>query len=472
MYATRLTSTSGSTPTEDIRSVVRTARVRFEGGQISGMTWRLRQLEGLIRLLDERGEAALRAVRDDTGRPREETHQHELAAVRRVAEYARRSLAGWMKSERRGTPLLLQPSLASVQREAVGVVVFITPWCEPLRTPLTALVGALAGGNAVIVKPSEQAPATSAFLARQLPDYLDPEAVAVVEGGAPEAEALIAEPIDQLFFAGRRDTARSVMRAAAEQLVPVTLSVGGKNPCFVDRSADLATAARRIVWGKFLACGQSCLAPDYVLVHEAVEEALVAHLAEAMLDRFGEDPRSHIEYGRIASVPNLNRLERLLRGRGRVVVGGVIDRAERYLAPTLIQGPGDEEPVMRDEVLGPILPVRSVSGVDEAIRHIRTHAEPLALYFFAHDASIEAEMLARTRSGSAVLNHVGLHAAAPALPLGAVGGSGFGALQGRDGFENFTYARSCLRKPSRFDPDLLLATPANATRRRLMQSLL
>ncbi|MEL6187864.1 MAG: aldehyde dehydrogenase family protein, partial [Myxococcota bacterium] len=326
MYATRLTSTSGSTPTEDIRTVVRAARQQFEGGQTLGMTWRLRQLEGITRLLDERAEAAVQAVSDDTGRPPGEALDQELSAARRVAEHARRSLAAWMRGERRSAPLLLQPSFARVHREPNGVVLVVTPWCEPLRLPLTALVGAVAGGNAVILKPSELAPATSAFLAHQLPSYLDPEAVAVVEGGAAEAEALLAEPIDHLFFSGQRETARSVMRAAAEQLVPVTLAVGGKNPCFVDRSADLAVAARRIVWGKYLACGQTCLAPDYVLVHEAVEEALVARIAEAMLERFGEDPKSSSDYGRLASVHHITRLERLLRGRGRVVIGGVIDR--------------------------------------------------------------------------------------------------------------------------------------------------
>lgn len=467
MHATPIHTSSHH---DHLGGLVEDARAWFQEGHSRAPTWRLRQLEGLVRLVNEREEEIYAALTEDLGKPRLEAYGSELAYIRNEAELARRRLSGWLKPEKVRVPLIAQPGRASILREPLGVVLIISPWNYPFHLALAPLIGAVAAGNAVVLKPSEVAPATSALLAKFLPDYLDPRGIQVVEGAEEETQHLLQQRFDHIFFTGSPRVARVIMRAAAEHLTPVTLELGGKSPCLVDRSADLGVSARRIVWGKYFNAGQTCLAPDYILVHEAVEEALVEQMAEAVLAFYGEDPQQSPDYGRIINQEHIRRLERLLRTGGRAVVGGVIDPSDRYFAPTVLQDVAADAPVMQDEIFGPILPVCPVSDMQEAMRFVNARPKPLALYLFARDRLLQQEVLERTSSGGAVVNHVMMHVSVPDLPFGGVGQSGMGAYHGRASFETFSHRKAVLKKSLRFEPDLMYP-PYSANKKRWIRRI-
>lgn len=464
MYATRLTSTAGSTPVSDIRATVATARGQFASGRTRAHTWRLRQLEGIIRFLDERKDGLLSALREDLGKPESEALSCEIEYVRDEAERARRRLANWMKPRRISVPLRAMPGSASMIPEPLGLVLVVSPWSHPVQLSLAPLASAVAAGNAVILKPSEVAATTSAFISRHLTDYLDSDAIAVVEGGKIEAGALLAERFDHIYFAGGARAGRDVLRAAAEHLTPVSLNLGGKCTCIVDRSADLRVAARRIVWGKFINAGQSCLAPNHVLVHETVEEALVERLAEAVLELYGEDPRSSRDFGRIINRHHVLRLAELLEGDHRIVVGGIVAPEDRYVAPTVLQDVDERSSLIEEEIFGPILPVLPVADVDAAIDAVNAQPKAPAVYAFAGDRVVQQEIVERTSSGTTVLNHTALQLTVPDLPVDGVGDSGSGTYRGKAGFEAFSHLKGVVQKPVRLDIDL--AVPRFRTGRR------
>jgi aldehyde dehydrogenase (NAD+) len=334
------------------------------------------------------------------------------------------------------------------------VALIIAPWNYPLQLSLGPLVGALAAGNCAVLKPSELAPATARLLAERLPGYLDPACVRVVEGEVAETTALLAERFDHIFYTGNGAVGRIVLEAAAKHLTPVTLELGGKSPCYVDASADLAVAARRIAWGKFFNAGQTCIAPDYVLAHAAIRDRLLDLLRATLRDFYGDDPRTSPDYARIVNARHHRRLSALL-GAGTVVVGGESDEAQRYLAPTVLADVPPDAPVMREEIFGPILPVLAVADADAAIAFVNARPKPLALYLFAADRAVEERVLARTSSGGATVNHVMLHFLVPELGFGGVGPSGMGAYHGRASFEVFSHRKGVLRQSTAIDVPLL-----------------
>ena len=464
-------STPRATPISEIPSFVASVRAAFDEGRTRSSSWRLKQLEGLVALVDAQEEAIVEALRQDLGKPALEAWAAELAYVRHEAESARRQLAGWMKPRRVRTPLVNQPGTSRVHAEPLGTVLVIAPWNYPFQLALAPVVGAVAAGNAVVLKPSEVAPATSALLARLLPQYLDPQCVRVIEGGIPETTRLLEQRFDHIFYTGNARVGRIVMRAAAEHLTPVTLELGGKSPCIVDRSADLAMAARRIVWGKFFNAGQTCVAPDYVLVHATVEEALVERMAEAVLAFYGEDPRESPDYGRVVNARHVERLEKLLHDGGRASVGGVVDAATRYIAPTILQEVDPFSPIMQEEIFGPLLPVLPIEDMDDAVAFVNARPKPLALYVFAEDGTISQEILRRTSSGGAVVNHVMMQLSVPDLPFGGVGESGMGAHHGKKSFDTFSHEKAVLERSTRFDPSLMYP-PYTKQKRRWLRRLL
>jgi len=288
-------------------------------------------------------------------------------------------------------------------------------------------------------------------MAEVLPTVLDPRCVRVLEGGVPETTALLEQRFDHIFYTGNGAVGRVVMAAAARHLTPVTLELGGKNPCIVHRDADLDVAARRIAWGKFFNAGQTCVAPDHVLVDREVHDAFLERLCTAVRSFYGEDPRSSPDLARIVNLRHHRRLVHLLQGQ-RVVMGGRHDEAELYLEPTVLRDVDPASAVMDEEIFGPILPVLAVDGVDDAIRRIRERPKPLALYVFTRDRAAADRVLARTRSGSAVVNHIWIHLMVRSLPFGGVGESGMGAYHGRDTFETFCHRKSVLWQGTTLDP--------------------
>jgi aldehyde dehydrogenase (NAD+) len=431
---------------ESPAALVARLRSSFNSGRTRPLAFRQQQLAGLARFFREQESAIANALHDDLGKPAIEAYASEIAYPIREVALARKRLSVWVKPERCATPLFAWPGKCRIHREPLGIVLIIGPWNYPVQLMIVPLIGALAAGNCAILKPSEIAPVTSTLLATVLPMYLDSECVQVVEGGAEQATALLAERFDSIFYTGNATVARIVLEAAAKHLTPVTLELGGKSPCIVDRSADLDLAARRIVWGKFYNAGQTCIAPDYVLAHSAIEEALCARMKQTLLDFYGKDPRSSPDFGRIVNARHHERLSNLLPGSGDIFVGGDANQKQRYFAPTILRKVSADAPVMAEEIFGPILPVLTVPDIDAAIRFVNARPKPLVLYLFTNDRAVESKVLARTSSGGAVVNHTLLHEVIPTLPFGGVGASGMGAYHGKASFETFSHRKAVLMK--------------------------
>ncbi|WP_329403225.1 aldehyde dehydrogenase family protein [Streptomyces melanogenes] len=418
-------------------------RATFRTGRTKPVEWRTTQLRRLRAMLTERGADLVESLRADLGKSPAEVQRTEIGFTVREIDHTLDHLARWLRPEPAPVPEHLAGATAWTQYDPLGVVLVIAPWNYPAQLLLTPMIGALAAGNAVVVKPSELAPATSAVLARLLPEYLDPDAVAVVEGGIPETTALLAERFDHIFYTGNGTVGRIVMAAAVQHLTPVTLELGGKSPVFVDRDADLDTVAARLAAGKFLNAGQTCVAPDYVLTDPETARALEPALARAVEALYGSDPQASAEYGRIVNERHFDRLSALLDS-GRVVTGGRGDRATRYLAPTVLADVDPKSPVMREEIFGPILPIVTVADLDEAIGFINDRDKPLALYAFTESTATRERLAAETSSGGLGLGLPLAHLTVSDLPFGGVGESGMGNYHGRYSIETFSHRKAVL----------------------------
>lgn len=443
-----------STTLGEIPSIVAGLRGTFDSGKTQPLRWRLRQLEALHQLLVEREAEIVAALSADLGKPAIEAFGAEVAFCKTELKLLRKRLPGWVKPQKVKAPLFVKPGNATIHRDPLGVVLIVGPWNYPFQLIFTPLAGALAAGNAALVKPSEVSRETSALIARLLPEYLDPDAVQVVEGGVEETTALLEQRFDHIFYTGNGAVARIVMTAAAQHLTPVTLELGGKSPCVVDSSANLKVALKRIAWGKFYNAGQTCVAPDYILAHEDVYEDVCSGLKEVVESFYGRNPRVSPDLGRIINKRHHQRLMRMMES-GDAVVGGDGDEAELYIAPTVLRDVSPESRVMGEEVFGPILPVLKVPNMDKAARFINARPKPLALYVFAESEEAQQAVIQGTTSGGAAVNHTWLHLAVPELPFGGVGESGMGAYHGKTTFDTFSHQRSVLEKPTRVDPALL-----------------
>jgi aldehyde dehydrogenase (NAD+) len=451
-------------------AVVARLRASFDSGRTRPLEYRQEQLAGLARFLNERESEIESAIHQDLGRPSIEIYASETALVASELALTRKKLRSWAKPQRVPTSLVGQPGTSRIYHDPLGVVLIIGPWNYPLQLVLAPLVGAIAAGNCAIVKPSEVAPTISTLLATRLPEYVDSECVRVIQGGVDETTELLSQRFDHIFYTGNGTVGRIVMEAAAKYLTPVTLELGGKSPCIVDQQTDLDVAARRIVWGKFYNAGQTCVAPDYVLVHQAVEEGLVSRLKETIHSFFGDDPRNSPDFGRIVNARHHRRLMKLIPGSGEIVTGGTADEDARYIAPTVLRNVPEGAPVMVDEIFGPILPVLGVKDMEQAIAFVNQRPKPLALYLFSSDPLIQESVLERTSSGGVTVNHALLHLTVPSLPFGGVGASGMGAYHGRATFETFSHKKSVLVKPTWFDPSFFYP-PYTAFKKKIVRKL-
>jgi aldehyde dehydrogenase (NAD+) len=449
-------------------------RVRrgFADGVVRSVADRETQLRQLRRLLVEREDALAAALRSDLGKSAFEAYSTEIGFTVNEIDLALGALRDWTSPRRTRLPLHLRPGAAEIVPEPLGTVLVIAPWNYPLQLLLAPLVPALAAGNTVVLKPSEVAPATADAIARLLPDFLDGRAVQVVTGGVPETTQLLAERFDHIFYTGNGTVGKIVMRAAAEHLTPVTLELGGKSPAIVAADARIDVTARRVAWGKFLNAGQTCVAPDYVLVEEAVTSPFLAALGRALDGFYGDDPAASRDYGRIVSDRHFDRLSGLLDAdRGTVAIGGGRDREERYLAPTVVTDVDVDGPLMGEEIFGPILPVIPVASVDAAIEFVNGRPKPLALYVFTERDASAARVVDRSSAGGVSVNHTLLHLAVPELPFGGVGASGMGSYHGEHGFERFSHMKPVLRRRTRPDPGIAYP-PYGGLKQRLLRRLL
>ncbi|ACF10752.1 Aldehyde Dehydrogenase [Chlorobaculum parvum NCIB 8327] len=425
----------------------------FDSGATRSFEWRREQLRGLDAFLHEREAAIAEAVHADLGKPVAETWLTETGYLCTEIRYALRNLRRWMRPKRVGVPLHYQFARAFVEREPVGVALIIGAWNYPLQLCLAPLIGALAGGNCALLKPSELAPATSALLASELGRYVDPQAIRIVEGDGELSARLLEHRFDHIFFTGSRRTGQAVMQAAARHLTPVTLELGGKCPVIVTEQADLRVAARRIVWAKFLNAGQTCVSPDYLLVHHAVEERLLALMKEALATFYGPDPKLSPHYGRIVDERNFHRVK-ALQHEGSLVTGGGAELSSCCIEPTIVRNVPADSDLMSEEVFGPVLPVRAFSSFDEVAGLVASMPDPLALYLFSRDRSERRELMRRIRSGTVCCNDLLFQASIPGLPFGGRGMSGMGRYHGKAGFDTFTSERSVLCRSGFPDPDL------------------
>ncbi|MEM6838540.1 MAG: aldehyde dehydrogenase [Cyanobacteria bacterium P01_C01_bin.120] len=429
-------------------AIVQAQRRYFASGQTQDIDFRLTQLNKLKAAIIEHQEAIIAAVRADLGRPEFEGY-FELGVLDEL-KYVLKRLKKWVQPRRVGLPLTQWPGSAWVQPEPLGVVLIIGPWNYPFQLVISPLIGAIAAGNCALIKPSEVAPATSKVVADLIQATFPPEYVAVMEGDVDMAQALLQQKFDHIFFTGGTRVGQIVMEAAAKQLTPVTLELGGKSPCIIDQDINVEVAAKRIIWGKFVNAGQTCIAPDYLLVHNSVKAELMAALKQAVQGFFGDDPAQSPDLARIVSDRQFDRLVALLDDE-TAFIGGETQREQRYIAPTILDEVTWDHPIMQDEIFGPILPVLTYDHIDEAIAQINVRPKPLALYLFTTDRSLQTRVLNSTSSGGACLNDVFLQVAIWGLPFGGVGDSGIGAYHGQTSFETFSHLKSVLKKPFWFD---------------------
>lgn len=451
-------------------SVADGLRTSYDKGLTRPLAWRKHQLEQMVKMLEENEAALLSALATDLGKPSVEGFITDLAFVTSEVKLMIKKLKKWNKPERVRTPLVAMPARSRLIPEPLGVVLVIAPWNYPIQLLLVPAAGAIAAGNAVVMKPSEVSAATSALLGELVPKYMDPSAVAIVEGGIPETTDLLEQRFDHIFYTGNGTVGRVVMTAAVKNLTPVTLELGGKSPVIVDSSANLKVSAHRIAWGKWLNAGQTCVAPDYVLVDEKVRDVFVDELGKAIGEFYGENPQASESYARIVSPRHFDRLKGLLRGT-TPAIGGVSDEGTRYISPTVLVDVDLESQVMNEEIFGPILPVISVSSTDDAISYVNAHAHPLALYVFAENKKVVREVLSRTTSGGVTVNGTILHLTNPNLPFGGIGESGMGGYHGRAGVRIFQHMKPVLTRGTKLDPSLTYP-PYTARKEKIFRKVL
>ncbi|KAH9902373.1 aldehyde dehydrogenase [Cubamyces lactineus] len=445
-------STLTYTPVEDILKIHATARQAFESGKTKSLEFRKEQIAQLAYLIKDNADKLRAALKADLGRPYPETDLLDFGPAFGQIKHAYDNVEKWNKPQSMEFSLNWFPMRPKKIPQPKGVALIIAPFNLPVFLLFGPLTSAIAAGNAAVLKPSEQTPVTSQLLAELLPQYLDPELYHFVNGGVPETTRLLELQWDHILYTGNGRVARIVAAAAAKHLTPLTLELGGKNPVVVDPKMDVKLAAKRILWGRFSNSGQICVCPEYVLVPAHFQDTLVEAMKEAYQSFFPEGPENSDSFARIVSEAHATRIKRLLDNtKGTVVLGGQTDVAKRYIAPTVVRDVTGEDPLMSEEIFGPVLAVIPVKDVDEAISFIRARDHPLAVYVFSHDKKFQQKVFENTKSGAAVVNETVINAGVPALPVGGIGPSGTGYYSGKHAFEQFSHYRTSLNNPSWVD---------------------
>jgi len=444
----------------DFAATSQRQRAFFQTGATRSVEFRRAQLGRLAGALERHEAKLLAALHADLRRSPMQGYTTEIGLVQAEIRHAQKHLAPWSAPKRRRTPWFVAPARGWVQSEPFGVVLILGPWNYPVQLLVSPLVSAIAAGNCVVLKPSELAPCTAEVIGTLLRECFADEYISVATGGANVAEALLRERFDKIFFTGSTRVGRLVMAAAAKHLTPVTLELGGKCPAIVCADAPVKLAARRIAWGKFMNAGQTCVAPDFVLVARESHAPFVAAMKQALHEFYGDAPAQCADYGRIVNQAHFERLVNYLRD-GKAVHGGRHDAKDLFIAPTILADVSSDAAVMQEEIFGPILPVLEFEKLDDALALLRDRPTPLALYLFTRDRATEARVLAEARSGGACVNDVVSHMIGAGLPFGGLGESGMGSYHGRAGFDAFSHQRAVLRRatwldtPFRYPPQKL-----------------
>ncbi len=437
---------------ERVREILAEQRKFFAGGKTLSLSYRKENLLRLKNAILAHQSQLEEALSKDLGKSRQESYSSEIGFVLSEITHTLNHLAKWMKPDRIKSPMTVFLSKSRVEKQPYGSVLIIGPFNYPFQLLVEPLVAALSAGNCAVLSPSELTPHTAEVIRNLIAGTFPPEYVFCAEGGVENNTVLLHSRFDKIFFTGSTNVGKIVMRAAAENLVPVTLELGGKSPVIIGESAKLDTACERIVWGKFMNAGQTCVAPDYVFVPKKIFKNFVEQLKETIVRFYGEDIRNNPDYGRIVNERHFNRLESMLgEDKPYIVFGGETDRSARFIGPTLVC-PSDlsKAACMREEIFGPILPIFAYEKSDDVLAYINGQEKPLALYIFSEDAREISDILKRTSSGGAAINDTVSHIINPNLPFGGVGYSGMGNYHGKYGFLDFTHLRSVLKRSTRF----------------------
>ncbi|XP_006033483.2 aldehyde dehydrogenase family 3 member B1 isoform X1 [Alligator sinensis] len=418
-------------------------RASWLTGKTRPMEYRVSQLEALGHFLDEKHQSILDALALDMHKPQFEAKLSETVLCKNELNYTLNNLRSWMKDEHVDKNMVTQLDMAFIRKDPYGVVLIIGPWNYPVNLLLVPLIGAIAAGNCVILKPSEISSCVERLMAEMLPSYLDRDCFAVVTGGIEKTTKLLENRFDYIFFTGSTSIGRIVMEAAAEHLTPLTLELGGKNPCYIADDCDLQSVANRLVWGRFFNAGQTCIAPDYVLCTLEMQEKLLPALHRAIADFYGANPQESPDFARIISDKQFQRVQSLMDS-GHVAIGGQTDEKERYIAPTVLVDVPMSAPIMQEEIFGPILPIVTVANLEEAIDLINTQKQPLAVYVFSSNKKVVKQVLEQTSSGGFASNDTIIQTTLITLPFGGIGPSGLGKYHGKFSFDTFSHHRTCL----------------------------
>lgn len=441
----------------NIPDLIREQRLLFHTGKTKELSFRLKMLERLREELHSQEKNILNALQMDLGKSPVEGYMTELGMVFEELSFVIRHLKRWVKPQRVRTPLAQFPSSSYVIADPFGVVCILSPWNYPFLLSFSPLIGAVAAGNCVVLKPSNAAPETTRVIQTIIHSCFVPEFCEVIPGGRRENAQLLEEKFDMIFFTGSQTVGKVVMEAAAKNLTPVLLELGGKSPCIVEKSADLPLAAKRIVFGKFLNAGQTCVAPDYLLVQKEVKVQFVAELKKAVATLYPGDFRDNESYGQIVNEKHFDRLLGLLEGES-ILLGGESDRSLRKIAPTILDGVSPQAPVMQEEIFGPILPVLEFNNLEEAMGFVARRPRPLALYLFTRKREVERHVIRQLPFGGGCVNDTVIHLTNFHMGFGGVGESGMGRYHGKHSFDAFSNQKSILKKglwldlPYRYPP--------------------
>ncbi|WP_233267343.1 aldehyde dehydrogenase family protein [Paraglaciecola sp. L3A3] len=445
-----------NTLTEDLHYIserVNHLRAHFNSAQTRSYEWRVTQLSQLKKMLVEQEQSFLQALASDLAKSEYEAWTTEIGFTISDIDHTLKHLEKWMKPRKVSTPLIAHPAKSYQLPEPLGTVLIIGAWNYPIQLVLAPLVAAISAGNCAVMKPSELAPACSELLAKLLPKYLCNDSFWVLEGAVAETTEVLKQKFDHIMYTGGEGVAKIVMRAAAEHLTPVTLELGGKSPCIIDNDCNLDMTAARIVWNKWMNAGQTCVAPDYVIIEESQSQAFIDILKSKITQFYGNDIKHNQDYGRIINTRHLTRLVSYLAGQN-IVIGGEHDTQKKYLEPTVVLDPDLDSQLMLDEIFGPILPIITVEKIADAISLINHRAKPLALYVYTKNTEFENYVLNFTSSGNVCINDGMMFMANPNLPFGGVGSSGMGQYHGQAGFDTFSHLKTVMKRSTLLDPAL------------------
>ncbi|WP_308196960.1 MULTISPECIES: aldehyde dehydrogenase [unclassified Bacillus cereus group] len=444
-----------------VSSIVNKQKAYFYNGYTRSIEVRKNNLKKLYEGVQRFEEEIFQALKLDLNKSVHESFTTEVGYVLKEISFQLKHISSWSKPKRVRTELTHFGSKGKVVPEPYGVTLIIAPWNYPFQLAIAPLVGALAAGNTIVLKPSELTPNVSKVLTRMLEELFQEELVAVVEGGVEESTALLKEPFDYIFFTGSVGVGKVVMEAAAKQLTPLTLELGGKSPCIVHKDAKIDVTARRIVWGKFLNAGQTCVAPDYMYVHASVKEQLIEALRHEIAEQYGKEPLHNDNYVRIVSERHFERLCTFLKD-GKTVIGGNYKKETLHIEPTVLTNVTWKSSVMEDEIFGPILPIIEYENIEDVIDTIQQHPKPLALYVFSEDKGVQKKVTSNISYGGGCINDVVYHLATPYLPFGGVGSSGLGSYHGEESFRTFSHYKSILAQSTAFDMKIRYSSTKSA----------